>query len=349
MSDKQQYLRLGLFVMISLVLLFCVLFFLGARSLFQPSLTVETYFNDSIAGLDVGAPVKFRGVPIGKVTAILLAPDIYERDVPVGKRKGYIVVRATATGPRTHLWSEDLATYVGRGLRVQTQLTGITGQQSLALDFFDPEKYPPLPFDWKPKYPYIPSAPSLASEIISSVQNLVSSLDKADIQRIAHNLDTLLANANKKLDELPVGQLSAEASAVLKDARTTIDRIDRVLARAPIDETVRNLSAASRRLDDLLGDPALKRTLTDVSIVTDRLRRIADSGELDRVVRNLDRTVQRADALLGDNQYDIRGIVRDLRTTSDNLRTLSEIIKRYPPGLLVGGPPPKVELPKESR
>jgi len=238
---------------------------------------------------------------------------------------------------------------VARGLRLQTQLAGITGQQTLALDFFDPEKYPPLPFEWKPKYPYIPSAPSLASEIISSIQNLVSSVDKADVQRIAQNLDKLLVNANRKLDEVPVAQLSTEAMAVLKDARATIDRVDRVLARAPIDETVRNLSSASRRLDDLLADPALKRTLTDVSIVTDRLRRIADSGELDRAVKNLDRAIQRADVLLADNQYDIRGVVQDLRTTADNLRILSEIVKRYPPGLLIGGPPPRVQLPKESR
>ena len=51
MNDKQHYLRLGLFVTVSLVILFCVLFLLGGRSLFQPTLIVETYFNDSVAGL----------------------------------------------------------------------------------------------------------------------------------------------------------------------------------------------------------------------------------------------------------------------------------------------------------
>ena len=99
MDDKQQYFRLGLFVVISLVLLFCVLFVLGARSLFQPSMTFETYFNDSVAGLDVGAPVRFRGVTLGQVSAILTSPPLYEEDVPVDKRKAYIVVRATITGP----------------------------------------------------------------------------------------------------------------------------------------------------------------------------------------------------------------------------------------------------------
>jgi phospholipid/cholesterol/gamma-HCH transport system substrate-binding protein/paraquat-inducible protein B len=349
MTDKQQYLRLGLFVIVSLVLLFCVLFFLGARSLFQPSLTFETYFDGSISGLDVGSPLKYRGVTLGKVSAIYLSPRLYEEHVPVDQRKGYIVVRATVTGPRTSLWKNDLDALIKRGLRVQTQLAGITGQQFLSLDFFDPGTHPTLPFGWEPEYPYIPSVPSIASEIVSNIQRLVSSLDKADVQQIGQNLNALIINANKKLDEVPVAELSAEAMGAIKEARATFDRIDRMLTRAPIDETVRNLTAASRKLDDLLGDPALKRTLTDVSIVTDRLRRIADSGELDRIVRNLDRTIQRADALLADNQYDLRGVVQDLRVTSANLRTLSETAKRYPPGLLIGGPPERVQLPAEPR
>ena len=178
---------------------------------------------------------------------------------------------------------------------------------------------------------------------------MVASLDKADIQRLGQNLNVLIVNLNKKLDQVPVAELSTEAVAVLKEARMAIGRVDRVIAQAPIEQTVRNLAAASGRLDELLADPALKRTVGDASAVTGRLRKIVENGELDRIVKNLDKTVQRADALLADNQYDVRGVVQDLRVTADNLRTLSEILKRYPPGLLVGGPPQKVQLPKEPR
>jgi phospholipid/cholesterol/gamma-HCH transport system substrate-binding protein len=349
MNDKQHYLRLGLFVTVSLAILFCVLFILGARSLFQPSLTVETYFDGSVAGLELGAPVTYRGVPLGKVTAIAVSSAVYENDVAVDKRKGYIVVRATMTGARTQIWKKELDAYVKRGLRVQTQLAGITGQQHLSLDYLDSQRYRPLPFDWNPDYPYVPSAPSVTSEIIANVQSLIANLDKAEIQRLGQNLNALVVNLNKKLDQVPVAELSGEAMAVLKDARTTIDRVDRALAQAPIEQTVRNLAAASTRLDELLADPALKRTMGDVSAVTGRVRKIAENGELDRIVKNLDRTVQRADALLADNQYDVRGAVQDLRVTADNLRTLSEIVKRYPPGLFIGGPPQKVQLPKEPR
>jgi phospholipid/cholesterol/gamma-HCH transport system substrate-binding protein/paraquat-inducible protein B len=53
--------------------------------------------------------------------------------------------------------------------------------------------------------------------------------------------------------------------------------------------------------------------------------------------------------MLGDNQYDVRTIVQDLRVTADNLRALSETLKRDPAGILVGGPPKKIRLPEDSQ
>jgi len=54
------------------------------------------------------------------------------------------------------------------------------------------------------------------------------------------------------------------------------------------------------------------------------------------------------DAFVADNQYDVRVIVQDLRATAGNLRTLSETLKRYPAGALIGGPPTKLQLPGKS-
>ena len=50
MAEEARYRRLGVFVFAALALLVGVLFLLGGRSLFQPTYTFETYFNDSVAG-----------------------------------------------------------------------------------------------------------------------------------------------------------------------------------------------------------------------------------------------------------------------------------------------------------
>ncbi len=341
MDDKQYYLRLGLFVVVSLAILFAVLFILGAKSLFQPSLTIETYFNESVSGLGVGSPLKYRGVQFGEVTAIDLSTLLYEQDVPVDQRKVCIVVRAKVVGNFAKVWQKDLEAYLARGLHVRTQVAGITGQQQLTLEFLEG---PGLPFSWKPDYPVIPSAPSVSSEIISGIQNLVSSLDKADIQQLGQNLNALAVNANKKLDELPLAELSANADGLIRDARATINRL-----QAPLEQTLRNLSAASARVDALLADPALGQTVGNAAAITGRLRKTVEGAEIDRIVKKLDLTLQRVDALLADNQYDIRGVVQDLRVAASNLRTVTENAKRYPPGVLISGPPEKVQVPNNPK
>jgi len=352
MDEGQNYRRLGLFVLVTLALVAGILFVLGGRSLFQPTFIFETYFNESVAGLEIGAPINFRGVPLGQVTEIVTASALYQSDVPLVKRKSYIVVRAKVSGSsaaQTAQMEKDTRENVELGLRVQTQLAGITGQQYLALDYFDPKTHPPLEFDWTPKYPYVPSVPSLTGTIIANAQSFIASLNEADVKDLGQNLNKLVVNLNAKLDKVPVAEISTELEGALKSARRTIDRVDRVIAGAPIDETVQNLASASARLDKLLANPGLHQTVDNITDLTERLRKIGESGELDRVVRNIDETIQRLDAMLGDNQYDVRTILQDLRVTADNLRTLSETVKRYPAGALIGGPPEKVVLPKDSK
>src|SRR5215470_2675072 len=351
MEEGKRYFRLGLFVVVCVAILATVLFLLGGRKLFQPTFVFETYFNESVAGLELGAPVRFRGVPLGKVTEILTSSSTYEKDVPLGRRREYIVVRAkvTLSAEEVEHMERDAAEMVKKGLRAQTQLAGITGQQYLAIDLLDPAKHPPLAFDWTPKYTYLPSAPSLTGEIIANAQAFLANLNEADIKKLGQNLNQLVVDLDKKVNEVPVAELSARANDVLKSANATFERADRILAAAPIAQTVRRIDSAAARFDGLLADPALKQTVDNTAAITTRLRKLADDGDLDRMVKRVGDAAERVDALVADNQYDIGVIVQDLRVTADNLRTLSETVKRYPAGVLVGGPPDKVHLPGASR
>ena len=95
---------------------------------------------------------------------------------------------------------------------------------------------------------------------------------------LGQNLNKLVVNLNAKLDKVPVAEISTELEGALKSARRTIDRVDRVIAGAPIDETVQNLASASARLDKLLADPGLHQTVDNVTDLTERLRKIARIG-----------------------------------------------------------------------
>jgi phospholipid/cholesterol/gamma-HCH transport system substrate-binding protein len=327
-DEVKRYGRLGAFVVVSLCVVTAGVFLLGGRKWFQPTFIFETYFDQSVAGLDVGAPVRFRGVPLGHVDAILTSAATYERSVPLGGRREYIVVRVeiNLSGQEAAQMRRDAESLAARGLRAQTQLAGITGQQYLALDFLDPKKYPPLPFDWTPQYLYLPSAPSSAGEIVAKAQSFLASLNEADIKKLGQNLNTLVSDLDTKVGEIPISDLATHLQAALEGANGTLSRVDHLLV-----------------------DPSLKRAVDNVAVISDRVRQMTDDGELDRLVKNIDDASERFDAVIGDNQYDVRAAIEDLRATAGNLRVVSENVKRYPAGAIVGGPPEKIELPRRSQ
>jgi len=326
-NDSQRYVRLGLFVTVSLCVLVAALFLLGWRAWFRPTFTFETYFDQSIAGLEIGAPASFRGVPLGQVTELLTSAATYERNVPIEQRRNYIVarVRAGMSAPAAEQMKKEIDTLIKQGLRAQTRLAGVTGQQYLELDFLDSKKYPPLPFAWQSKYTYLPSAPSVSGEIIAQAQAFLASLDAADFKTLGRNLSALALDLDKKLDELPVATLSARAETVLQSAQVVLGRADATL-----------------------GNPSLGATIDNAAALSARLRQFADGGALDRTIQGIDEAAQRLNGLVGDNQYDVHVIVEDLRATADNLRVLSETIKRDPSTVIFSKPPDKVVIPRSA-
>jgi len=326
MEDGKRYFRLGLFVVLALLIAAALLFVLGARKAFERTYTIETYFDGSVAGLQIGAQLDYRGVPLGEVSDILTSAAAYESALPVTKRRNYIVVRAKVrvAAIKSLYVRQDLPKLIQIGLRAQTHLAGITGGQYLALEFVDPKTHALLPFDWTPRYAYVPSAPSVTDEIVARAQLFIARLGDVDVKGLSDHLDGLLLTANDRLRELPAGELSSEAQRTLKSANATLVRAQRILA-----------------------DPGIARSVENVAVLTGNLRELTEKGNLDRAIDRLADVVERLNGLVGDNQYDARLIVQDLRATAENLRALSVSLKRYPAGALIGGPPQRVELPDD--
>jgi ABC-type transporter Mla subunit MlaD len=88
--NTTRYFKLGLFILIGLGLLVAGAIALGAGRMFEKSIQIETCFDQSIAGVDVGAPVKYRGVTIGHVASIRFPRDLNATDA--GDPFKYIVV-----------------------------------------------------------------------------------------------------------------------------------------------------------------------------------------------------------------------------------------------------------------
>ncbi len=201
MSNRNtaQYYRLGIFVMIGAAALVAVILIFGARNLFTKTLTAETYIKESVQGLDVGAPVRFRGVRIGQISFIGLTGNIYEEKVPPSERKQYVIVRMKLDlGDRSREFDDDyLEKLVRDGLRAQIRGQGITGVNYIELDFVkDPTKLGVLAYDWKPDYQVIPSQPSPVNILLDNVEEALENFNQLDLAKTQLEVNTLLINLN---------------------------------------------------------------------------------------------------------------------------------------------------------
>jgi len=353
MALKANYFKLGLFVIGAIISGVIVLVVIGSGRWFQPKLTIETYFNESVQGLDIGSKVKYRGVAIGEVTKIGFTYNRYQLDRPMTERARYVLVEAqieprllggrAAAGDITSQKNAQME--IERGLRVRLAPQGITGTSYLEIDYIDPPP-PMLPIDWTPDNTFIPSAPSTFTALINSASEIMDRLHKLDIEGTLANLNTLLVGANSKVAAIDTKELSQRGARTLAKLEAKLDSID---AKKLSDEGVAllaELRASNAELKKTLSNPALQKLPDDAAAAVARIRALVDDPNLPKSIANLSRSLARLDRILGGGEADLTVTIENLRQITDNLRELTDDLKRYPANVIFGEPPPQTERVK---
>lgn len=303
MSRKANYYRIGVFVIIGFVITVVGIVVFGARGFFRAKTIQETYFNQSVKGLEVGAPVKIQGVQVGAVKEISFVFNYYKTNYTyvlvrfevypelVGQRQ--IIGRM----PTEEEVKKILNELIEKGLRVQLDSSGLTGVGFLNFIYLDPDQYPPLKIDWKPEYFYIPSAPGTITVVTQAIENLIKELDTIDVKGITDKVNQLLANANKIIED-------AQIAVVSKD-------IQRVLA---------SFHTSSKNLNSIMESKEVRQSLKDLSEALANIN--ATSSEF---------------------PTEVEQILENIKQTSENISELTETAKRYPSWVLFGNPPPRLD------
>ena len=177
MAAPTNYFKLGLFVILSFSAAGVAATALGAAALRKDTTIYHTYFNESVQGLDVGAPVKFRGVTIGKVSRIEIAPD--HRHVDVVEELDVKDIRRLGLEEKDSRPLKHAKFHVPSDLRAQLGSQGVTGVKFVSIDFFDPATNPPPTLPFTPRENYIPASPSLILSMTALATCGISSLRRA--------------------------------------------------------------------------------------------------------------------------------------------------------------------------
>jgi ABC-type transporter Mla subunit MlaD len=303
-ASPANYWKLGMFVLTGVALIAIALAIVGARSLHHDTIEFVTYFDESVQGLGLGAPTTFRGVPLGTVSGIHVAPDHRHVEVVMQLERSELL---RAGYPETELEQPPPP-----DLRAQLGSQGITGVRFILIDYFDSQHNPPPELPFAPGHHYIPAAESTLKTVEEAVVLALERLPEvgAKVGIVLERVDRLLgdfegqempARIGASLRELDrtmravqgtlvhadVGRLSGKAQATLDGMKKTLLDLDGVFERLAGEK---GLLARAERTTQLFGDVAQGGTSLEaemgtlierVSDATESFRRLADALERD--------------------------------------------------------------------
>ncbi len=366
--SSANYFKLGLFVIGASALVIIGVIVLGAGTVFRQYIPLETYVDESVQGLEIGSPIKHRGIQIGSVDYISFVRNEYPLDprLPefdeIGK---YVLIRVKlypevfpeqlrkddVDGDNvSDVVKQQLGRLVDRGLRISLAYQGVTGVAYLEADYVrDPERFPVPKISWEPKSYYLPSRKSAFGSIFESARQVLGDLEDAHLEEIGGKLQTLLVTLERQIGNIKFEDLRDEGRAFLAELRTTNRQVQTILEDPAVDELLHNASKSSEIVRGLLqrSEDRLESMIVDLATITSNLG--AASAKLPELLAHLNRNLRHLDRLVANNAPEIEELVDNLSTASRDLKALIANAKKYPSQLLFGEPPPERNAAPEPK
>jgi paraquat-inducible protein B len=333
MNKKISPAVIGAFVLGAVALIIIAILVFGSGRLFRQTRDFVLYFDNSVNGLRIGAPVKFKGVEIGSVKDIRLQ---LEKGAEVLKIPVIIQIdleKLTSRGARDVVAVDREALrkeIVDRGLRGQLELESlVTGLLFVALDFF-----PGTPInlvqrtDGDYKYPEVPTLPTTLEQAKGAVDRILNKLDEIDFKELGTNLQAILKGVNRTVN-------SPEIESVLRSLARVMPKVDEAVVN------IRNLAGTTEAKVKILADD-LQHTSGDARLA---LKQAGDA------LKQTQETMKRAEAAVTNIEtltdldspvnYELVKGLRDVSTAARSLRSLTDYLERNPRAPIFGRPDSK--------
>jgi phospholipid/cholesterol/gamma-HCH transport system substrate-binding protein len=232
MARQKTNLIIGLFVILGVLMGVAAIIWVGATSYFLKGQTYISYFDESVQGLQINSAVKFRGVDVGMVESIRVAPD---------NRNIGVVMKINM---REELQKTAVA---------QLKAAGITGIMFVELDLRKPDEKDLSPkIEFPSEYPIIASRSSEMQRLVAGANEIVQKFNQIDAKGISDQL----ISTTKALEELIKGKQITSILTRIDAASGNLDRLtaraDKLLGEAGLDKTMAEVREAIKGAQAML-------------------------------------------------------------------------------------------------
>lgn len=345
MSKKANPAVIGAFVVGAVLLAVAgTLSFGGGTFLTKKDTYVMFFEGASLQGLDVGAPVNFRGVRIGAVSSIIVRVNT---DTNVTRIPVYVAIepnRVERVGTDRRLPDPKvrLDQLIEQGMRAQLVMGSlVTGKLAIQLDFH-PDK-PVNLIREEPDYPEVPTIPSLMEE-----------LQQLPIKELINDTQDAIAGINSFIQSGKLDEIVDSVNATLAEYRKLAKSVD-----AQVQPVVSDIQSTTAAVRAALQD-ARERVASAETVVEETLRayeKLAQKidGQVDpiagsfskllvearKALQQLQETMASLEEVTGRDSplhYKLVEALGELGAASRSVRVLADYLERHPEALLQGKP-----------
>jgi paraquat-inducible protein B len=314
MSRKANPTLVGAFILGAVALAVAGVAVFGGGSFMRKEQRLVAYFEGNVRGLNIGASVNLRGVPIGQVTDIHLDLDMesLKTFIPVYMKFDPAAVRRIGTGPTGE---PLLAEAIRRGLRAQlVSQSFVTGQLLVELDMFPDTHVRLVGLDKS-----TPEIPTVKSDI----EHFKDVIGRLPLEHLVTSISQTVDTINKVLSSPEILATLASTAAATEEAHQLVAELrrDREPLVAMATSILKNTDEATVMLRGTLGE----------------LRGPIQAAEA--ALRRADRTLTSADGILAPGsaqRADINEMLRNLAAASRSIRSVADQLERKPNALVVG-------------
>ncbi len=321
MGKKANPTIIGAFVVSSITIAVIAVMVFGGAKFFAQNDMFVSYFSDTIHGLDIGAPVKYKGVTIGKVEDIRLrirdnnlrdstVSVIYSVDIRALRRK---------SGTTSETLVDTMDHQIKEGLRAKLSFQSIvTGMLYIELDYLASPDEPYTEHHSRMGYKEIPIARSMLSEMGKSIDKMMANISKIDFEEISGNANKLLLNLNSKIDQLDVKKIN-------DDALEALANVNKVIQNPAIGNSLANV------------DELLKEVRSLVAKLDGTLENIEKSANI--VMKDADEMLLNVNSIIAPQspfRFELAMALKQLSDTLSSVKNLAEFVERNPNSIITG-------------
>ncbi len=331
MATLKTKFSVGLFLIIGISFVIVGIVWLGMSNYFEKGRYFVAYFDESVQGLDKDSPVKYRGVYIGRVHHVGVAPD--ERLIEV--------VMKIESELEPQALTQDVV--------AQLKSVGITGLMFVELERDSNRSqfiYPPSQFE--PPYPVVPTRPSEISKLFKGIDDVINIFRALDTKEISDQLvqalstingaiekaqlDVMVSDVRKTLDKVQQMVRSEETQQLLASMRQTSDSFNKMALNA--DGGITDLRQAVSRLETVVGSSS-----NDIQQVTADLK--ASAQQIKRAMDTAANLMETTDRKVGTMQSQILVTLTSIERASNTLNLFLDRVAAQPSQIVFSGEPPE--------